>query len=335
MHKIFEIFDLTTIINQFVCDGRRYCPIFPTNNDELYLCGVFANVIVVLPRNIDLQKMKYYHDIRNIIISGEISLFPKKLKCLYITFKICKEDGYNEFPLFSPDMHCLSNTQKNKEETKKIVSWLESIYETLPSSLTFIGFINAKKNSVMLKSMLPKSIKYLNIKNGSIINKKILTQLTKIILSSNDSIDDFPDNMETITFTSKKCQQKITKLPKNLKTIDIYANINHPFKCKMYKNYDDHHKHKEFMHDGKKCIIRKNCEEHDFIYPIPNVTTIIANSCIFDAENKIKLPEKLDKLIVYPCTCDGSLNEHVVREFTKSTNEVFDFRKNMIRDCGN
>ena len=330
MHKLFEIPDLTNIITAFVYDDEYVCPIFPTNNDELYLCNVFETIIV--SHNNDLQKMENYHYIKNLEIFGEISLFPKKLKCLYISFRTFYEKKDTEYPVYPANKCRLSDTQKNEEETKKIVSWLESIYETLPSSLTMIGFINAKKNSVMLKLTLPKSVKYLNIDNGSIVNNNILTQLTTVMLDSNESIDGFPDNIEKIAFTHKNCQQKITKLPKNLKKIDLYANKNHPFKCKNYENYDDHHTHEEFIYEGETRLIRKNCEEHDFIYPVPNVTTIIANACLFD-KDQIKLPEKLDKLIIYECTCGGSINELVIREFIKHTNAVVEFKKNVIRDC--
>jgi len=329
MHKLFEIDDLTKIITTFVHGPENYCPIFPTNNDELYLCNIFDTVVF---HNNDLQKIDNYHYIKNLAIYTEISLFPKKLKCLYVSFRTFHKKNDTEGSVYPANV-CTSDTQKNEEETKKIVSWLESIYETLPSSLTMIGFINAKKNSVMLKLTLPKSVKYLNIDNGSIVNNNILTQLTTVMLDSNESIDGFPDNIEKIAFTHKNCQQKITKLPKNLKKIDLYANKNHPFKCKNYENYDDHHKYKEFVHNEKKYLIRENYKECDFIYPVPNVTTIVANACIFN-RYQIKLPEKLDKLIIYGCTCHISLNEYVVREYIKHTNAVVEFRTNVIRDCG-
>jgi len=330
MHKLFEITNLTNIIADFVYNRELYCPIFPTNNDELYLCNVFETIIIT--HNNDLQKMENYHYIKNLEITGEISLFPKRLKCLYVSFRTCYEKKNTEYPVYPANISYIQDSQKDEKETKKIVSWLESIYETLPSSLTFIGFEKAKKKSVMLKLTLPKSIKYLNIDNGSIVNNKILTQLTTVMLSNNESIDGLPDNIETIKFINKICQQKITKLPKNLKTIDLYANKNHPFKCKKYKNYDDHHKSEEFVHNETTYGIHVHCEEHDFIYTIPNIRTIVANACIFN-EDQIKIPEKLDKLIIYECTC-GSINEFYVREYIKDTNIVFEFRKNVIRNCG-
>jgi len=306
MHKLFKIHDLTNIINNFVSgDDKHYCSIIPTNNNELYLCDVFTKLIV--SHTNDLQKMENYNHIKNMIISDKISLFPKKLTCLYIDFQKYYESPHAISPLYPANKILFSNVQKNEEETGKIVSWLESIYVSLPSSLVMIGFTGSKINSVILKSLLPKSVKHLNIDNGHIANMDILTQITMITLSGNKSINGFPDNIETILFANKNCQQKITKLPKNLKTIDLYANKNHPFK-------------------------RKNYDENEHM--MPNINIIIANLCIFEKTDRLKFPEKLDKLIIYPCTCYDSLDEFVVIDFVKHINVVFEFRKNTIRACG-
>jgi len=332
MHKLFEITDLTNIITAFVFNKNYFHLAFPNNNDELDLCNKFGNVLVVHSNLV--QKMENYHDIINLEIRDKITLFPKRLKCLYIKFAPYHEHK-NSGPKHIFGVNTNSNifpSQYHEEKMKKTVSWLESIYETLPSSLIYIGFANTKKNSVMLKSMLPKSVRRLNVGTGCIVNKSILTQLTRITVNTNESIDDFPDNIESIRFTNKNCQQKITKLPKNLKTIDLYANKNHLFKCKKYEYYDDHHKRDEFVHNWKKYMIRKNCKEHDFIYPIPNVTTIIANACLFDGLNQIKLPEKLDKLIIYECTCSYVHKLNIMR-FIKRTNTVVEFINNMTRSC--
>jgi len=331
MHKLFGIHDLTSIITSFISGEGYLISGFPINNDELRLCNIFKSILVVYSSS--LLKMKNYHDIENLEIRGEIILFPKKLKCLYIEFAPYHDHENTELKYIFGAVPKTNRqpSQDHEEKMKKIVSWLESIYETLPSSLNMIGFTHAKKNLVMLRSALPKSVKYLNINNGSVINKNILTQLTKIILNNDESIDNFPDNIKNITFTNKKCQQKITKLPKKLKTIDLYANKNHPFKCTKHENYDEHHKFNEFIHNGMDYSIRKNCKEHDFINPMPNITTIITNACIFDADQP-KLPKTLTKLIICKCTC-GTVNEFMVRKYIKGTNIVVEFRNNIIRSC--
>jgi len=331
MHKLFGIHDLTSIITDFTFGEGYFSSVFPTNNDELRLCNIFKSILVVYSSS--LLKMKNYHDIENLEIRGEITLFPKKLKCLYIEFA-----PYHDYE--NTELKCVFGVipdithrplQDHEENMKKIISWVESIYEILPRSLGFIGFTNAKRNSVLLKSMLPKSVKYLYIENGCIVDKNILTQLTRVALTNDESIDDYPDNIKIISLMSEDCQQKITKLPKSLKIINIYANKSHPFKCTKHENYDEHHKLIRFVHNGKNYSMYKNCEEHDFINPIPNITTIIANSCIFDTDQP-KLPKTLTKLIICKCTC-GTANEFIVRKYIKGTNVVVEFRNNIIRSC--
>ena len=171
MHKLFEITDLTNIITDFVFNKNYFHLAFPNNNDELDLCNKFGNVLVIHSNLV--QKMENYHDIINLEIRDKITLFPKKLKCLYIKFAPYHEHKNSGLKhIFG--VNICSNiypSQDHEEKMKKTVSWLESIYETLSSSLIYIGFANTKKNSVMLKSMLPKSVRHLMLTQDALLIK--------------------------------------------------------------------------------------------------------------------------------------------------------------------